>query len=343
MNKLIFLIVPMALLCGNGCDNADPVVTEKTQDLPVRIITVSKEKRTQLLRFLGTVETDREAKLSFKIGGKIAALHFEDDQWVKKGEFLAELDTRELLATKEKALENKKKTKRDLERMEKLHQRNIVPLSSSQDAESAYVLASAELKRVEDHLRNAFIRAPFSGRIREKLAEVSEVVGSGVPVAILTSMDPILIKITVSDHDLRYISKGMEAQVFVDTFPDTSFAGTVRNIGTSADTLSRSFQAEILVHNKDEKLRPGQIARIHIRHETAAPSIFIPMDCILGFGDNPYVYEVAEGRARRLSVKVDRFLGEEAEITEGLAEGDCVVISGQEYLREGLPVRVVEE
>ena len=162
------LILLIGLLFLSACGNPDTAAREPDKQVAVRLLAAERSHRNETLRFIGTVEADLETKLSFKFGGKIRALRFDDNDPVRKGALLAELDTAELLAQREKARESLKKAERDLARMETLRSKNIIALSSSQDARSAAVLASAELKMVEDRLRNARILAPFTGRIREK-------------------------------------------------------------------------------------------------------------------------------------------------------------------------------
>lgn len=342
MKHPFYLTLVLGMLSLSACGNPDTAAREPDRQVAVRILRAEKTHRTETLRFLGTVEAEQEMKASFKFGGKIQALHFDDNQWVGKGTLLAELDTRELRARKEKALESLKKAERDLARMEKLHSREIIALSSSQDARSTAVLAAAELKMVEDRLRHARIRAPFTGRIREKRAEAWEVIGAGVPVAILTRMDPILIKMTVADHDLRTVTTGREVSVRVDTDPEKDFRGHVIRIETSADPLSRAFSAEIRVPNPGEVLRPGQIARVTLLNPVPEPAVYLPLDCILGFGESPYVYAVHEDKASRSPVRIGRLIDGAAEILEGVNPGDRIVVSGQEYLTHGLSVLVTD-
>lgn len=340
MKRFSFLIFIPGILALSACTNSDTAAREPERRVPVRVLEAKRSQRSETLRFLGTVEADLEMKLSFTFGGKIRTLRFDEHDRVEKGALLAELDTVELLARKEKAGENLQKAKRDLARMEKLHSREIIPLASSQDARSAAVLASAELKMVEDRLKHARIRAPFSGRIREKRAEAGEVAGAGVPVAVLTRMDPIVVNITIADHDLPKVTPGLEVSVRVDTYPREVFKGPVRRVDTSADPLSRAFSAEVLIPNPDEKLRPGQIARVTLVNTDLDPAVFLPMDCLLGFGEAPYVYVVEGDTAYRRPVGVGRILEGDIEILTGVKAGDRIVVSGQEYLTHGLSVQL---
>ena len=114
--------------CTEPADN-NPRNIKKT---PVEIIQVFKEPLEEVLNLIGTVEADREMKVSFKIGGKIKRIEVEEGDLVKKGALLAELDNAELLARKEKAIENKNKARRDQERMGREHGRRCDRLCRSQ-------------------------------------------------------------------------------------------------------------------------------------------------------------------------------------------------------------------
>ncbi len=335
------LILLLILLLPAACSDVNSKTMEETKRVSVEVIKVKKHAREELLKLLGTVEADREMKVGFKIGGKIKTLAFREGKRVKKHNVLARLDTTELLAEREKARENKKKAKRDMRRMERLFKDNIIPLSSLQDARSLYVSAGAELKIVEDHLKNSYITAPFSGRITKKLAEVGEIVGPSTPVAILTEMDPILVMAAVPDNIIRKITIGRKVHVKVDSCPDEKFEGVIKRLETTADTFSRTFRMEVRLSNPDEKLRPGLIAQVEITYGDSAPGIFIPLDAVIGFGADPAVFVVNELSAERRPVKLGRISGEDVEIREGLVQDEILVISGQEYLKDGQAVLIV--
>ena len=165
MNRIRLYSSVFLLIFPVACSKAGTKVVKKVKKVPVQIIEVRQKPREKVLKLLGTVEADREMKVSFKIGGKINELSFKEGDLVRKGKPLAELDTTEILARKEKAVENRNKAKRDLARMEKLHQRKIVPLSSLEDSQTLLISAGAELKIIEDTLKNSRISVPFTGRI----------------------------------------------------------------------------------------------------------------------------------------------------------------------------------
>ena len=169
MVRMAHFLAPLLTLSLLGCTDAETKTTSEKKEVPVEVIEVQKKPREEVIHLLGTVEADREMKMGFKIGGKIKRLVFTEGQLVKKGKLMAELDMTGLLAQKEKAIENMKKAKRDMERMEKLYKKNIIPQNSFQDAQSVLITAKADIKIVEDGLENSIIRAPFSGRIIKKM------------------------------------------------------------------------------------------------------------------------------------------------------------------------------
>ena len=101
--------------------------------------------------------------------------------------------------------------------MRKLFLKKIIPESSYQDAETLLINAKAGLKIVDDQIKQSTIRAPFSGRMTKKLSETGEVVNPGMPVAVLTQMDPILVRAAVPDNlisRIHLLYLGLGATVF---------------------------------------------------------------------------------------------------------------------------------
>ena len=340
MKQHVSILSLLALVSLVSCSDGETKTPQAVKRTPVEVIQVFKEPREEVLNLIGTVEADREMKVSFKIGGKVKSLAFEEGDLIKEGTLLAELDTAELLAQMEKAQENKKKAKRDRDRMESLHKKNIVPLSSVQDAQTLFISTQSELKIIEETLRNSVIKAPFTGRIKSKLSEAGEIVGPGTPVAILTEMDPILVEAAVPDNFISKINIGGPALVRVNSYPEESFNGTIVRLETTADPLSRTFRMEIRLPNPTEKLRPGLIAEVKVVYGRKDPLILIPLDAIIGFGNEPSVFIVKDAKARRSIIKTGEITGDRVEVFEGLVPGDTLVVSGQEYLTDGREVAI---
>ena len=340
MKKIPACMSVLWILVLFACTAKETETTNESAATPVRVIEVCNQKRQEQQNLIGIIEIDREMKLAFKLAGKLARLDLEEGRRIKKGTLLARLDTMEWEAQKEKALENQAKARRDLERMEALREKKIVPESSWQDARSAYNVSCAELKVIEDALENCTVTAPFTGKIMRKLAEEGEVIGAGTPFALLGETDPILVKAAVPDRLLPRIKAGDTAVIRVDWEPDRQYTGTIRRLETSADPVTRTIRAEIRVPNPDETLKPGLLARVVLEGREAEACIHVPLEAVIGFGRDPYVFVVEDLHAHKRKIALGRVIREEVEIIEGLVPGETVVVSGQEYLRDRHPVTI---
>ncbi|MBW1723207.1 MAG: efflux RND transporter periplasmic adaptor subunit, partial [Deltaproteobacteria bacterium] len=307
-----------------------------------KIMEVRPSTRNRLIHLVGILEANREAKVGFKIGGKIKALLFDEGARVERGAPMGRLERAELLARRRKALEQRNKAKRDLDRMERLYRQKSVPKAALQDARSALITIEAEVDIVEDLLKNTVVHAPFSGLVTRKLAEVGEVVPAGGPIAILAETDPILLKAAVSDTLIPRIHKGQSARIRAGCAPGTLFKGRVLRLEPLADPLSRTLRVVIRLDNPGGKLRPGLVARVEIPEGVKAPALWVPLDALFDLGSAPYLFVVKNGKALKRLVRTGDITGPEVEILEGLSPGDQVVIAGGEYLSDGQKVLLVQ-
>lgn len=338
MNKMIRYISVLGILLLFACTAKETETTDEIVYAPVHVMKVHKQQKQEQHNLIGTIEINRQMKVGFKLAGKISRLAFEEGQQIQAGILLAKLDTTELRAQREKALENQTKAQRDLGRMEKLFRQKIVPESSLQDAQYAYNLSSAELKIVEDALKNSRITAPFTGRIIKKLAEEGEVVGPGTPIALLAEMDPILVKAAIPDHLIPKINVGDTAVTKVDWDSNKRFSGAIHRMESMADPVTRTIRIEILVANPNGTLKPGLMAQVEITRQDSESRIYLPLDAVIGFGKAPFIFVIQDLNAEKRGIKTGKVIKEEVEIIEGLSPGETVVISGQEYLRDQQPV-----
>lgn len=184
------------------------------------------------------------------------------------------------------------------------------------------------------------VQSPLDGYIGRIYVDTGSHVTAQTPVALVVNMRTVRINLNIPEKYLPLVNIGQSAQIGVDAYPDEIFQGKVRQISPVVDPLVRAAPAEILISNDHLKLRSGMFARVSLvirAHEGAA---VVHKESIIGAEPDVYVYVVKDGKSLRRSVTVGIRQGAYCEITDGLTEGDQVVVVGQQQLYDGAPVAV---
>ena len=212
-----------------------------------------------------------------------------------------------------------------------------------QQARAQLAQAEAGLAMVREQLRESTISAPFDGTITRRNVEPGEVVSSAggasqSPLFVLSQVADVYVEFIVPAQHRSELQQGQAAQMAVDGLPGRVFDGRVEEIRPAADVASRTFGVKIRVPNPQGILRPGMFARgaivVGVRHAVLS----IPEQAVVTATSGPIVYVAREGRAIRQSVTLGEHHEGSVEVTSGLAEGDTVVIEGQDGLTDNQPI-----
>ncbi|PAR64095.1 efflux RND transporter periplasmic adaptor subunit, partial [Vibrio metoecus] len=154
------------------------------------------------------------------------------------------------------------------------------------------------------------------------------------------------LRFTVPQTDISRISLNQEVDIFVDSYPQTSFKGSISAIEPAVSVQSGLIQVQANIPNSDGKLRSGMFARANIILPKLDNQVTLPQTAITYtlYGDNVYTVteENGEKRVQQHVVKVGERTESIAHILEGVKPGDVVVTTGQVRLSNGAKVRIVE-
>lgn len=297
------------------------------------------------VRATGLLGTATEMKLSFKTGGIVREIPAGEGRSVIRGELLAVLDLSEVGAQVNQATIGLEKAERDLVRARNLYRDSVVTLEQYQNARSGYELAKSQKQIADFNLRHSEIRAPSNGKVMKILAETNEVTGPGFPVILFASTEnDWVVRVSLTDKDIVRLSIGDSAFVSMDPFPDKEFAAVVTELGTVADPVTGTYEAELLILEAHPQFRTGFICRSGILPTLADTSLVVPLESLLEASDrSAYVYLLREGAAERRLVATGPILGDQVVVMAGLNEGDTVVTEGAKYLIPGSKVVLVNQ
>ena len=186
------------------------------------------------------------------------------------------------------------------------------------------------------------VRAPISGVVGRVYVEVGQTIAPAMPVASVASYSSrVRVRVSVSDHDLRFVAKGAEATVTVSALPDTVFTGRVTRVTPVLDPMNRTATVEITVENRGGKLVPGMACSVSLMLERHDDVVAVPVTALFTNGFEKIVV-VDDGTARFREIETGLKGDELVEVVSGLVAGESVATTGKERVRDGEQVRTVE-
>lgn len=334
------------------------------QAIPVVVSTAEMRPMLEELPLTGSVTARRTSHLSPRVDGLVAEVLVEDGDFVEKGQILVKLDaiiSEVQLARASAALQEAQARRSDARRRRdeaaELADDKLVASTVYDSAVAEVEINEASVKRLEAELRQQrellnrhSIRAPFKGVVGRKEVEVGQWVQRGASVLDIFESHVLRIEVPVPQVYFNRIAVGTPAIIRFDSNPDTSVDASVSIKIPLSNPAARAFPVRIEVPNSDHVWAPGMSARITLLltngHETLA--LQVHRDAVTAQADGARVVWVVDDSpdamvAKPVAVQVGRAMGESVEVLGGqLAEGAQVVIRGNERLRPGQAVRIVD-
>ncbi|HET57980.1 MAG TPA: efflux RND transporter periplasmic adaptor subunit, partial [Deltaproteobacteria bacterium] len=333
----------------------------------VDVVTVRRGDLFAPVRATGTVTPIRESRVGAKVAGRLQSMNFVEGNFVKEGRVLAEIEHNEFQLARNSAEAQLAMARASLQeaelnlehiavekgRIEKLYKKNAVSKQKYDELSSTHAMAlarveslkaqirsaKANLKLAERQLADTVIRAPFSGYVTKKMSNRGEVIAAGTPLYWIMDFDRVRTEVKIPETDLQRIDSGMPVSVEFDALPGDTFEGTVSEINTAIDPVSRNATVKIIIPNGKHRIWAGMFARVTIKTDVTTDVILVPERALVTDGKGvPAVFVFEDGRARLKRVVPGIRAGGLAEIREGLTGGEQVLVSGNFGLTDGAEV-----
>jgi len=328
----------------------------------------------QLLTASGYVVARRKAVVSAKIQGRLADLRVEEGDRAERGEIIARLESADYAAQVDRAEAQVQRSEADLAEeqrklglAEELAAQRVVSTdeleaarSRVRIAEAALAQANADLDLSRAYFQNTLIRAPFSGTVVKKMAEVGESVApippgvnistaSGAIVA-LADLDTLEVEADVSESNVAKLSPDQPAEVTVEAFPDRRYRAVLRQIIPTADRTKATVMVKVTILDEDDDLKPEMSSRVTFlaaepeiapgQSEEPLELVTVPSGAVATRDGRSVVFEVREGAVRARPVETGGTRAGSVVVTSGLAGGERLVVDPPETMRDGDAVRV---
>lgn len=338
---ITYFLVIIAFSCNNNNEDNNDKQPDETN---VAALIADKDIYRPSLSFTGNISPFREANLGTAIPGKVKKLHFAKGEYVPKGSLIVQLSGEAAtMARHEYESLNK-----EYERIARLHEKES---ATKQDYDQVKAKFKAAKSKYEFFKNNSEIRAPFSGVVAEYLVNEGETFtfSPGLEpnyshtsgIVRLMQMDPVKVKIDVSENLIPQLDNVIKTTIKTDVFPKKQFKGNISFIKPVLSTSSRTATVEVTVENPKNKLMPGMFARVNLKMGVDS-LIFIPRHAILERENKTgYLWAIKNGRSQKQRVSV--ILEQNGKFAiKGIQQGDTIAVSGLNNLTENKIVNITK-
>jgi RND family efflux transporter MFP subunit len=346
-------------LAATGCQQKpDAPAAGGMQAMPVQTAAVALAPVPQSSEYVATIKSRRSATLLPQVSGVLTQIQVRSGDHVKAGQLLMEIDPRMQNATvaSARATERQKKAVYDyntveIERQRKLFEAGVTSRDAYDQAKQAYDNAKADYqsavelrKTQEEQLAYYSIRAPFDGVVGDipvHLGDFASPLNS--PATVLTTVDEnkdLEAYIYVPTERAGQARQGLNVDL-IDNAGKVLDKTKIDFLSAQVDSTLQGILVKAPVHATSEVLRTAQLVKARIIWSTT-PMAVVPVLAVTRQGGQTFVY-VAEPQggkyfAKQTPITVGDTVGNDYAVLSGLKNGDKVIVSGTQFLVDGMPV-----
>lgn len=360
MKRVIILIV-LALAAWWAWGkffSADKVSGPKSAAVNVSVATAARQDVPLNVSLAGNVIAYETVAVKSRLDSQIIEVKFADGDAVQQGQVLFVLDDRTLRAQL-KELEagvNKERAQMEnfrvqYERARALFEKKIVAQAQLDTAKAAYNAQLASVNATQAGLENTrvllsytTITAPISGRA----GTINVTRGNNVkandtqPLVTINRVSPIRVQFAIPERYYAQVKAAMAHEIAVRATQEKAEPtnGTLEYIDNTIDPSTGTFTARAIFTNEKETLWPGMFVNVSVELGRETGVITVPSLALQGDEGQRFVFKVVDGKAVKTPVETSQANGEVAIITQGVSEGDTVIIDGLLRITDGSAVTV---
>lgn len=341
----LFAIVLTLSACGGKSDK--PKKNEARGDkkkidlrVPVETATIERGLIQSYISAYANLDTESNVRVIARTSDLVSEILVEEGDVVNKDNLLLTLENEEQLINLNKVSSNLEKNQSEFNRQQHLKQRNLV--SDKEFANAKNTLNQSKLDKAKAQLEydHTFVKAPINGTITERLVNLGDKVRENDHLFSIVDFNTIVARIFLPEENLAKVRVGQKALVMSQSFEDTVFEGEVLRIAPVIDSRSGTFKVTVGLASQ-EVLRPGMYVNVSLLVTKKPDAVLVPKKALVYDDEQIFVYKIMKGRAKRVYIEPLVKDVEFIEPEKHISEGDELVIAGQNSLKDGAKVRVI--
>jgi len=339
-----------ALTVLTACRQPDMTVSTNVE-VPVGVIEVSASDIEEYVSTTGTVYPMKEVMLTSEILGDYhlqvnpaTGKPYALGDPVRVGATIVRLEDEEYMnnlriRSKEVDMEI---SRLEFEKQQSLYEKGGATLRELKNAEINLINTEYEMKDGQINLEKMSVTAPFDGVIAELPYFTG---GTRVPanteLVKIIDYGKLFMEANLPEKYFGNLDRGFKVYITSYTRTEDTLSGAITQIAPSIDPEARTFTCFVEVDNRERTLLPGMFVKADMVINSAEKVIVIPRDIIISRNRNQIVYVVENGLAGERILTTGLENRDMVEVRMGLLEGESIVISGFETLRDQSRVKIL--
>jgi multidrug efflux system membrane fusion protein len=320
---------------------------------PPTVVAVAQAQKVAMPHYapgIGTLQAVHQVTITSEVGALVTKINFQAGAAVKAGDPLVQLNDQPDQGDLANFRAQAKLAELNLSRSRELLVRQNAAQQTVDQNQAQLDQMRASIAKTEAIIAQKLIRAPFDGVLGIRQIEVGQFVNAGAAVVSLTDLNTLYVNFTLPEQQRGQIAVGQKVLLTVDAYPGRTFEAALSTIEPQIDPGTRAIKVQATLANPDHSLQPGMFANVRVVLPQAPDVVTVPatsVDFTL-YGDSVFVVREdgkdANGKpvlkVTRTFVKTGERDQNRVAITDGVAPGDQVVVSGQLKLQSGAEVVV---
>jgi RND family efflux transporter MFP subunit len=346
-----------ALLLNLGCNSTQAKQPPAQQAMPVKVQAVNLEPVPRTSEYVATIKSRRSASIQPQVDGTITKILVNSGDHVRPGQVLMTIDPlkQEAVVNQERSTEAQMKAtydynKTEVERQRKLYEAEVTSkqaydqaVQAFQNSKAAWEAATAARISAERQLAYYHLTAPFDGIVGDIPVHLGDYVSSQTLLTTVDENKDLEAYIYIPTEQAANIQMGLPVQIVTSTGEPIETT-KIYFIAPQVDNALQGILVKAPVHASLDRFRNAQLVKARVVWSTA-PAPTVPVLAVTRIGGQSFVYvAVASGQghvAKQRAVTLGDTIGNSYAVTEGLSSGDQVIVSGIQFLNDGVPVQPI--
>lgn len=307
------------------------------------LVEVTKVKRGNMnieAQAVGNLVASKSIQITPEVAGQVAIIIAHDGNFISQGSPILKLDDRVNRAKAESAKANLVLSETNYNRMAVLVKKGVVTQQAVDQALAdlkGKKSASQESTVLADKM---ILTAPFDGALGKVKVSPGEYVTVGQQIVSLTDTKNLRVECNVSEKYISQLKVGQQVTMTTSAYPGQLFYGKVAFVSPTINSGDHTVSIYADVPNQDGKLSPGLFVNVTLSLGINNNVLVVPTVSLVATIDGQQVYKVVDGKVVAVPVTLGQRNAEEVQIINGLQPDDVVVTSGQQKVKDGMPVKV---